>query len=190
METIIIIGIILIIVYCMAVANKKTNRDSNKEIDELKKRKQIIEQNKAKVVNVYNIEAPLMIESVKYTEAKEVRKKYKGEKIRNWITDDDIEIIKWSWYSGEMYQYIDNEELKNKINDITLDIDKAGFVRIKIYVYQELLENEKDEILDFLKGQLSDGWGEEDYDFTKEDGTEYIVNFWEYNKDWYIKFVE
>ena len=43
-------------------------------------------------------------------------------------------------------------------------------------------------VLEFITGQMSDGWGEGDFDFEKDTGEEYSIVFWK-NKDWNIKYI-
>ena len=60
-------------------------------------------------------------------------------------------------------------------------------IHVTVSAKEDLSETEKEELLKFIQGQLSDGWGEDDFSFNRN-GTTYNLLFWD-NTGWYIKCI-
>ena len=63
-----------------------------------------------------------------------------------------------------------------------------GHIRLSALVNEIFSETEKQKLLDLITGQMSDGWGEGDFDFEKNTGETYSISFWK-NKNWNIKYI-
>ena len=62
-----------------------------------------------------------------------------------------------------------------------------GFIKITVSAVNSFSGDEIQELLNLLSGQMSDGWGEDNFDYEKETGERYEISFWKYN-DWNIEF--
>jgi hypothetical protein len=92
-----------------------------------------------------------------------------------------------NWNSSNMTEYLENP-LKNKIIEITLDSEllSNGNAKFVVKTNTQLSEDDKKELLEWLSGQLSDGWGE---GFEQDKLlNRYYVHFWDYTL-YDIKFV-
>lgn len=101
------------------------------------------------------------------------------EKIMNKASKD--------WNSSNMTEYLENP-LKNKIIEITLDSEllSNGNAKFVVKTNTQLSEDDKEELLEWLSGQLADGWGE-GFEQNKL-LNRYYVHFWDRNL-YDIKFV-
>ena len=116
-----------------------------------------------------------------------------GKDVYSHLSPEDADGIKSSWVGSEMIQYIDNDGLKNKLIDMVLTLKGDGVCRLIIGASEDLTEEDKARLKDYITGQVADGWGEGDYDFTysKEDGsnTPCTISFWWNDSSWYIKYL-
>jgi hypothetical protein len=116
-----------------------------------------------------------------------------GKEVYSHLSPEDADGIKSSWVGSEMIQYINNNELKNKIIDMVLTLKSDGVCRLMISASEDLTDEDKANLKDYITGQVADGWGEDGYDFTftKEDGnnTSCTVSYWWNDSSWYIKYL-
>ena len=133
-----------------------------------------------------------------------------GKDLYSYLDKDTVDGISYSWYASEMISIIDDEKIKNKLHKFDLYIRETGVCNVFIEVYHELTDEEKDYLLDFVKGQASDGWGEGDFDYIydidnkelyfywefKEKAKDkncncivFSIDFWWYDNSWYIKYI-
>lgn len=141
-------------------------------------------------INTYIIEFPFFGFKVFYSEKGEEWKYYSGKEVYKWLSQEEIDGINWSWNSCNMVEYITNENIKKKISNISLFINKNGTCRIFVKVLKDLNDKEKKLIIDFMTGQISDGWGEGNFCFKDENGEEFTLSFWKNDENWYIKYIE
>jgi hypothetical protein len=132
-----------------------------------------------------------------------------GKDVYLYLDQETIDGINWSWNSSNMIDFMDDKEVKIKIEDMELSIKENGICHMYVKVYEELTQKDKEYVLDYIKGQISDGWGEGNFDYiynknNKElyfywDFTEksqdkecipFSIKFWWYDKDWYIKYID
>lgn len=163
------------------------------------------------VIKSYTIEFPYRgkIELEYLDEEAEDDKYIDGKDIYLYLDEESINGINSSWNDSDMINFIDNNEIKNKINNMELSLKKNGICNIYVKVYEELTSEDKEYILNYVKGQASDGWGEGNFDYiynkeTKElyfywDSQDklkdnncipFSIDFWWYDNSWYIKYVE
>lgn len=121
-------------------------------------------------------------------EAEEVY--YDGKEAYKWFNDSIIDAINISWNGSGMTDFISEKELKKKLQDMQLFTCKDGTCKIIISIFEELTETEKDYLLNFVKGQASDGWGEGNFDFEDNNGKLFRVTFWQKDNHWYIKYLD
>lgn len=141
------------------------------------------------IVETYNIKFPFYIDLYKIDFDEEKGDKpieLTGEDAYKILTQDDIEGICFDFESSELYQYWDR--LGKKIINMQMQILENGFIKIIVSVRHVLSDDEKQELLNLLSGQMSDGWGEGNFDYEKETGERYEVRFWKYS-DWNIDFL-
>lgn len=144
-----------------------------------------------KDVNTYIVEFPFYGFKVFTNDlGKEERKYYNGVEVYNWLSQDDIEGVNWSWNGNNMLEYITDKKLKKKISNISLFINKNGTCRVFIKVLEELKEDEKNQIINFISGQVSDVWGEGNFDYEDEKGEKFELSFWKNDGSWYIKYID
>ena len=164
------------------IIEKYLNIDNNNNINNNKQSNMPIRD----VLKSYVIEFPFY--GVR-GDGEEVEEEYfDGKKAYKWFNDDVIEGINGSWNNNNMMEFIDNDEVSKKINDMHLFVCEDGTCKIIVSVFEELNKEEKDYVLDYVSGQASDGWGEGDFYFDDKDGKPYSVIFWKYKSDWYIKY--
>ena len=108
-----------------------------------------------------------------------------GNDINKYWFDNNKDVIIYDFESTKIWEY---SSLKDKINVMHLSILDNGLANIEIELNTILNSIEEEYLLEFIKGQMSDGWGEGILDDTTEDGQNFIVSFWN-NKDWYIKYI-
>ena len=132
-----------------------------------------------------------------------------GKDVYLYLDQDSIDGISSSWNDSDMVSFIDNNEIKNKINNMELSIKENGICNVSVKVYVELTNEDKDYLLNYVKGQASDGWGEGNFDYIydKEKNELYFywdsqekakdkncisfsISFWWDDGDWYIKYVK
>ena len=65
---------------------------------------------------------------------------------------------------------------------------EKGYIEISISVREKLNDTEKQELLNLITGQMSDGWGEGNFDYLSDNNDKYNVIFWKYN-NWNINFI-
>ena len=53
---------------------------------------------------------------------------------------------------------------------------------------QHIMLKQKQELLSLITGQMSDGWGEGNFDYLSDNNDRYNVIFWKYN-NWNINFI-
>lgn len=165
------------------IFKKKNDNKADLKVDNSKKTKE-------KSINTYIIESPFYGYKVLETENGEEWKYFTGKEVYNWLSNDDIDGINWSWNSNNIVEYISNVSLKKKISDIQLYLNKNGTCRFFVEVLEELSEVDKKLIINFIKGQLSDGWGEGNFDYEDEKGEKFKLSFWKNDGSWYIKYIE
>lgn len=176
-----LLGIKLLFNY--SIFKKKNDNKTDLKVDNSKKKKE-------KSINTYIIESPFYGYKVLETENGEEWKYFTGKEVYNWLSNDDIDGINWSWNSNNIVEYISNVSLKKKISDIQLYLNKNGTCRFFVGVLEELSEADKNLIINFIKGQLSDGWGEGNFDYEDEKGEQFELSFWKNDGSWYIKYIE
>ena len=115
---------------------------------------------------------------------------FEGNKTYKWFDDSIIEAINSSWNESNMTDFIFEKELKSKIQDMQLFICTDGTCKIIISIFEELTALEKEYLLDFVRGQASDGWGEGNFDFEDSNGKSFRISFWKKDNDWYIKYID
>lgn len=96
-------------------------------------------------------------------------------------------------YGTDILQYFDeNNELQKVLTKMNITVGNDGYAHVKIDSTRELTQNEQDEILSYITGQFSDGWGE---GFEQQDIFEYKVDveyeeFDEEEQEYYTEIVE
>ena len=78
-------------------------------------------------------------------------------------------------------------DIGKKILNMKMNFIENGVIHIEVYLKEELSDIDKDKLLAYIKGQLSDGWGEEEISFRKN-SIKYELMFWN-NENWYIKYI-
>ena len=145
---------------------------------------------KTKSIDTYIIEIPFYGFKVHENENNEEWKYFNGEEVYKWLSKDDIDEINWSWNNDNMVKYISNPSLKKKISSINLYINKKGTCRFFVKVIEALKEDEKNQIIEFISGQASDGWGNGDFSYEHSNGEKFELSFWKNDNSWYIKYIE
>jgi hypothetical protein len=69
-----------------------------------------------------------------------------------------------------------------------MEFTENGYIDVIISVREVWSEEEKQILLNKISGQLSDGWGESEFEFKKESGEIYELVFWK-SEDWNINYV-
>lgn len=176
-----LLGIKLLFNY--SLFKKKNDNKTDLKVDNLQKKKE-------KSIDTYIIESPFYGYKVLEIDNGEEWKYFTGKEVYNWLSNDDIDGINWSWNSNNIVEYISNVGLKKKISDIQLYLNKNGTCRFFVEVLEELSEVDKNLIINFIKGQLSDGWGEGNFDYEDEKGEKFELSFWKNDGSWNIKYIE
>ena len=109
-----------------------------------------------------------------------------GSDINKYWFDNNKDVIIYDFDASKVWEY---SSLKDKINIMRLYILDNGLANIEIEFNTILNSIEEEYLLEFIKGQMSDGWGEGILDDTLDDGTNFNISFWN-NKDWYIKYIK
>jgi len=158
-------------------------------VNKVKKKKLNIRKNKLPPKNTlkpYVIEFPFY--GVRCDEDVEEERYFEGKEAYECLNDSIIDAINISWNGSNMQNFVAEEELKKKLKDMQLFICKDGTCKIIISIFEELTAEEKEYLLEFVKGQASDGWGEGDFDFEDSNGKLFSVIFWKNDSNWYIKY--
>ena len=137
-------------------------------------------------LNSYVIEFPFY--GVRGNGEEEEEKYIGGKETYNWFDDSIIDAINDSWNGSNMLNFIEKKELKKKIKDMQLFVCKDGSCKIIVSIFEELTVEEKEYLLDFVKGQASNGWGKREFDFEDSDGKQFSVTFWKNDENWYVKY--
>ena len=137
-----------------------------------------------KITNTYIIEFPFCI--VVYDEKEKI---YKGTDVSNYTNNNELEDIQVSWENNKILNFIDDDNIKSKVNAMNLVINSKGTCRIFISTYQVLNSKEKEYIINFIRNQILDGWGKKNFKYTNGNTT-YSFKFFEEDNDWYIKYIE
>ena len=165
--------------------NKHSNSKTNDYMNTNSYNKKRLEE-----INTYIIEFPFFGYKVIEGETEENYKYYSGKEAYKLLSKEKIEEINNSWNNSNMVQYISNKSIKSKISDISLFINATGTCRIFVKVLSDLSEEEKNLIINFVSGQMSDGWGETNFYFNNEKNEVCELSFWKNSDDWYIKYIE
>ncbi len=129
-----------------------------------------------------------------------------GKTVYSYLNQETIDGINSSWNNSDMVSFIN---IKDKINDMELSIKENGVCNICVKAYEELTNEDREYLLNFVKGQASDGWGEGNFDYIYNKNNKdvyfywdspekandnncipFSIKFWWYDTDWYIKYVE
>ena len=175
--------------------NKKINEDklvldrtydnNNKKIIE-EKRVNLTSNN---VTETYNVQFPFFVNVFKtgYDEENgDEPLELKGKEAYDFLNNEDVEMICLDFENSDLYKYFN--ELSEKIVNMKMKFLENGYINITISVRDRLLDEEKQMLLKDITGQLSDGWGEGDFEFDKDNGECYEIIFWKY-EDWNIDLV-
>ena len=175
--------------------NKKINEDklvldrtydnNNKKIIE-EKRVNLTSNN---VTETYNVQFPFFVNVFKtgYDEENgDEPLELKGKEAYDFLNNEDVEMICLDFENSDLYKYFN--ELSEKIVNMKMKFLENGYINITISVRDRLLDEEKQMLLKDITGQLSDGWGEGDFEFEKDTGETYEIVFWKY-EEWNINYV-
>lgn len=132
-----------------------------------------------------------------------------GKDVYSYLGQNNVDGINYSWNGSNMTDFIGDKKIKNKISDIELSVMDSGICYMYVKTYEKLIEEEKKYILEYIQGQVSDGWGEGDFDYIYDKQNKQIyfywnnvektkdmnciafsIHFWWNTKDWYIKYVD
>lgn len=184
-----LIGIKLLFNY--SIFKKKTKSiEKNTENNIIESKPNKIKMPKVKSIDTYIVETPFYGFKVQENESNEEWKYFSGEEVYKWLSKEDIDGINWSWNNDNMVEYISNLNLKKKLSSINLYINKNGTCRFFVKVIEELNDEEKNQIINFISGQVSDGWGEGDFSYEDSNGETFELSFWKNDNSWYIKYIE
>lgn len=129
----------------------------------------------------YVIEFPF-----KAHEENDVSKVVSGIETFKYLTTNKKDKICNNFEYSNLQDYFD--DVGNKIINMKMNFIESGIIHIKVFAKEDLSAINKEKLLTFIKGQLSDGWGEEGFSFRKN-GINYELIFWD-NNNWYIKYVD
>lgn len=118
----------------------------------------------------------------------EDEKYFGGKETYKWFDDSIIDAINFSWNGNNIPHFITEKELKKKLKDMQLFVCKDGTCKIIVNIFEELTTEEKEYLLDFVKGQASEGLGKGKFDFEDSNGKQFSVKFWKDDSSWYIKY--
>lgn len=141
------------------------------------------------IVEIYNIEFPFYVNLYKKDfneDSGDEPIELKENEAYRILTNDNIEDICYDFESSELYQYWD--DLSKKIINMKMQFLEKGYIEISISVREKLNDTEKLELLSLITGQMSDGWGEGNFDYLSDNNDRYNVIFWKYN-NWNINFI-
>lgn len=152
-------------------------------------KKKNITSEKNNIVEDYNVKFPFYVNVYKKDfneESGDEPIELKEEEAYKFLTNDKIEEICFDFESSELYQYWDG--LNKKIVNMKMQFLENGFIKVTIFVRDNLTDDDKQKLLKLISGQMSDGWGEGNFEYTNENNNEYRVIFWKYN-DWNIEYI-
>ena len=141
------------------------------------------------VTETYNVQFPFFVNVFKtgYDEENgDEPLELKGKEAYDFLNNEDVEMICLDFENSDLYKYFN--ELSEKIVNMKMKFLENGYINITISVRDRLLDEEKQMLLKDITGQLSDGWGEGDFEFEKDNGECYEIIFWKY-EDWNIDLV-
>ncbi len=110
----------------------------------------------------------------------------KGSDAYNFLNNNDIEMVVTNFKNSYLYNYFN--DIGKKIVSMEMEFTENGYIDVIISVREVLSEEEKQILLNKISGQLSDGWGESEFEFKKESGEIYELVFWK-SEDWNINYV-
>ena len=138
------------------------------------------------VVEIYNIEFPFYVDVDDIDCDEEKSTELYGEEAFNYLSSEDMNGICLCFENSELYKCFN--DIGRKIINIKMKFLANGHIRLSALVNEIFSETEKQKLLDLITGQMSDGWGEGDFDFEKNTGETYSISFWK-NKNWNIKYI-
>ncbi len=171
--------VLLILILVNKSKNKKININTNTKVNKLPQRD---------TLKSYIIEFPFY--GVKGAGDLAEETYFDGKKAFKWFDDSIIDAINISWNGSNMIDFISEKKLKKKLQDMQMFICEDGTCKVFISIFEELAKSEKKYLLEFVKGQASDGWGEGNFDFEDNIGKYFRVTFWRNDSDWYIKYID
>jgi len=135
------------------------------------------------VVETYTVKFPFFID-IEKEDCEDVE--LSGNKAYEYLIKDEIEGICLSFENCEIHKYFD--KIGEKIVKMKMQFLEDGYIKVSILVREKFLDDEKQKLLEFITGQMSDGWGEGDFDFENNNGEWYSIRFWK-DKNWNIDFI-
>ena len=141
------------------------------------------------VTETYNVQFPFFVNVFKtdYDEENgDEPLELKGKEAYDFLNNEDVEMICLDFENSDLYKYFN--ELSEKIVNMKMKFLENGYINITIFVRDRLLDEEKQMLLKDITGQLSDGWGEGDFEFERDTGETYEIVFWKY-EEWNINYV-
>lgn len=163
----------------------KTYDNNNKKIIE-EKRVNLTSNN---VTETYNVQFPFFVNVFKtdYDEENgDEPLELKGTEAYNFLNDEDIETVSLNLKNSDLYKYFNG--VGKKIVNMEMKFLENGYINITVSVKDILSDEEKQMLLKDITGQLSDGWGEGDFEFERDTGETYEIVFWKY-EEWNINYV-
>ena len=109
-----------------------------------------------------------------------------SDEIIKHMDSDVIDNIINSFEYSNLQQYF--KEIGKKIKKMTLNLENFKYAQITIYALCELTTIEKEQLLNLIKGQLSDGLFEDEF-LIDINHKKYCLEFWN-NQDWFIRYVD
>ena len=128
----------------------------------------------------YVIEIPL-----KAYELDDTSKEISGIEVFKYLQESTKEDVCNNFEYSNLQNYFG--DIGKRIINMKMNFIENGVIHIEVFMREELPETGKEDLLGLIRGQLSDGWGESEFCFSKDD-TEYQLLFWS-NDDWYIKYI-
>ncbi len=175
---------LILLIMILVNKHKSKMRNNTSEMNHIK----TVKVPQREILKTYVIEFPFY--GVKGSSEGQEENFFDGKEAYQWINDSDRQAIESSWNENDMISFIEDKQLKGKIQASYLYVCDDGTCKIIVSIYEELTETEKEVLLNFVKGQASDGWGEGNFDFEDGSNNSYRVSFWRYNSNWYIKYRE
>ncbi len=115
---------------------------------------------------------------------------FDGKEVYKWLSNDEIEGINNDWNLDDAVKYVDDKKLKDKLYELRLSVCNDGMCKVVANTYDKLTVGEEKNLINFVKGQASDGWGEGNFgEFQGSDGKPFELDFWDNEKS-YIEFAE
>ena len=126
------------------------------------------------VLETYNVQFPFFVNVFKtdYDEENgDEPLELKGTEAYNFLNDEDIENVSLNSKNGDLYK--DFNGVGEKIVNMEMKFLENGYINITVSVKDILSDEEKQILLKDITGQLSDGWGEGDFEFERDTGETY-----------------